>query len=999
MAMRVALAVAVLVALASCVAGQQTFSIDPVQGNDATCSPACATLEAAVARQTQVATFYLAAPAVHMLRTSLMFAYKSEVVGMVDPMTNPTAAAVVNCSSTVSSSGGLWQSTAANITLRNLVLTECPPATPLLVAVDAEVMVDRCRVQRMQSTVVSTLRGRLVVRSSVWESNSAVYGHLRARENRVLIQNSTFVANTGIGVNASGTWDVTVSDSVFIGSARAPLFVPDFGHVLVERCSFLAGRGTAAVMLSGDSVTVVDSLFADNTATAASTNAALTAQGPRLTLQRTVFERNTAHPVLSNMAQLKMGTPTPIPTGDLGFVLVEGCTFRSNGGSSAALVITHTASIAAYDAAILIVDSIFEDNHSELNIGALDVQGYNGQPLPRLRIRTTRFDRNTGYRCGAFHVMYVKDALLDRVAVVNNTAVKGDIGAVWLEVVTKFYTTTTGVTTFQGNRASTHTGCILVDSCGEVYLEGVIARGNMALDGHSGFVHAASAAYLVLTNSLITDNYATQFAGAVSCMGTTIQMSGTSMERNSVSLTSGFTEGGGGIFGSQCDFWDQMNNRFINNTAWSGGAVSLVAFSTWSSITLPATRMVLEGNVALGGNGGALAMERTYMSCYGHFRNNRAPLGNGGGVWVRRPLQRDRGTASSLPEVTFVNCSALNGGAAAFEGLSESEQFSVGTSSSLVTGCSAQASGGGFYWIGTAPILNLGVTIAKDNTARHGPRLASDAKRLVVTNNTQVIELRPGSFLPPIAVHLEDALNQVRLSTLHPSRLVDSCLLVVQTMKADDLTVVEVSLRSVTGEAFLIGGTKDLRGGNASIDTVIFLATNPPSEYRLNVTTLPLGPNSLKGNQTILIRSVPCLPGTYLAEYACLECPLETYALDHGMRRCLRMPEVFTFDESQYVVNRDIWVGLAPATPGQPTEIAAYPCPRGNSCGSPHMLTVGMVGFCDGGAYFRLGYTKCATNRVQSASNVLCGQCAPGHADFAGSCIGALTRSSLSHAS
>jgi predicted outer membrane repeat protein len=322
-----------------------------------------------------------------------------------------------------------------------------------------------------------------------------------------------------IGVSVEGPaatlelWDLTIADAVAASAPFGPVFVAEPGTLDARRIGMRGNAGSAGAIFAAGRLTIADSVFEQNTATAGGIGAVvLAARGP-LSITGTQFIDNTSNIGALVVANYLVEAP-------LGEIVLRNNVYRGNlaSESAAALTVLVTNGLNRVD----VSDSVFEDNHSAASGGAAQF-GYMDDALSSTRLQVTadgvRFTGNSADEaCGALNLQsdlalnLIEQPMLtmDLARFDDNTA-----GAFGGALCTAADSTITR-TTFAGNTAAAQGGAIV--STGPTLL---IERSTLS-DNEAGSVGGAifSFSALTLDHSTVHGNRAATGAGGVLVSGT-----------------------------------------------------------------------------------------------------------------------------------------------------------------------------------------------------------------------------------------------------------------------------------------------------------------------------------------------------------------------------------------------------------------------------------------------------------------------------------------------
>ncbi|MBB5208963.1 right-handed parallel beta-helix repeat-containing protein [Chiayiivirga flava] len=306
--------------------------------------------------------------------------------------------------------------------------------------------------------------------------------------------------------------DLTIADAA-AASLFGPVFVGEVGTLDARRVGMRGNAGSAGAIFAAGRLTVADSVFEQNTATAGGTGAVvLAARGP-LSITGTQFIDNTSTNGALVVANYLVEAP-------LGEIVLRNNVYRGNLASESAAALT--VLVANGLNRIDVSDSVFEDNHTAASGGAAHF-GYMDDALDTTRLEVTadgtRFSGNSADEaCGALNLQ--SDLALNLIEqptlTMDLARFDGNTADAFGGALCTAADTTITRTTFAGNTAASQGGAIV--STGPTLR---IERSTLS-DNESGSVGGAifSFSALTLDHSTVHGNRAATGAGGVLVSGT-----------------------------------------------------------------------------------------------------------------------------------------------------------------------------------------------------------------------------------------------------------------------------------------------------------------------------------------------------------------------------------------------------------------------------------------------------------------------------------------------
>lgn len=295
---------------------------------------------------------------------------------------------------------------------------------------------------------------------------------------------------------------------------------------------------------------------------------------------------------------------------------------------------------------------------------------------------------------------------------INNTASRNG-GAIYAEPGSNLTFSSTTVN-ISYNHAGESGGAIYASNAGVNFTSTILrASSNTAVIG--GFLYSENSQNLNFANVYLNGNTSSGDGGAFYLKNSHAYFSGSAMDFNSNRATGNTSRGGVFFLDGSTVTFTNASAIFLNNSAASGGAMYLMS---GSSASFRNKTTDFSNNKAHHGSGGAIyaAGTNTLLSFSGEtveFFHNSA-TNDGGAVYLNSGAKASFGSYSS-----FVNNSAVNGGAFAVSGAGTSLNFSTGTSI-IFSNNTASANGGALYLNSNAKaVLNSNGLLEFTNNTSH----------------------------------------------------------------------------------------------------------------------------------------------------------------------------------------------------------------------------------------------------------------------------------------
>jgi predicted outer membrane repeat protein len=531
---------------------------------------------------------------------------------------------------------------------------------------------DASRVFNVAPGEIVSLSGLTIAHGKTAAAGGGIWNRGRLTLSDCAFQDNAAGTGGALDNNASsGGGTATILHCTFTGNSAAnSLLNADGGAITNEAngilflsgCTFsgnTADLGGAVATLFRSQLTITDSAFMDNTASARGGAVDVEMAQSLVTIRHSAFTGNatslaglgTGGGAIASIGNLDVddATFTANTAGDSGF----GGAVRNDGSATitnSTFANNHAVSGGALDntGSLALSSDTFQDNSAASEGGGL----YNAQFTARADVHTSTFTGNTALTGGAVAAEVLTQVNLDGCTVSANTANFG--GGIYNDEATVHVS----ASTFTGNAtpATGAGGAVAMIFGATTTVEGCTFTGNSAGGGGAVLNEGTDTSQFLISDSTFTGNTATSDGGAI---------------------FSGLWAGvGSGPFGTVT----VHRSTFTNNSAPVGGAI----FNSVATLTV--TDSTLDHNQAITKGGGAILNQ---------------------GVDASHP-----GTLTVTTSTLFGNSAELEGGA-----ISNLAYGALTVASATIDGNAAGTMGGGIFLSPLSAAVHVHNTIVAGNQA------------------------------------------------------------------------------------------------------------------------------------------------------------------------------------------------------------------------------------------------------------------------------------------